>query len=164
MMIRSLQDPEFANLARRQCGAALIVTMVILVALALLGMSLLDEVMRDQQISGYQAQSRLAFHAAEAGLAEAQSQMDGATTPSISNTTLGDTYVYPHGQPSFQADPNIADPIEDMGAMAAQGMNLRIGGGGPRYQVQYWKFNVQGTAPGGTISRVEMVAGVLKGQ
>ncbi len=42
-------------------------------------------------------------------------------------------------------------------------MNLRIAGGGPAYQVQYWRIQVQGTAAGNTIARLEMAAGVLKG-
>jgi len=148
---------------RGEGGAALLVTMMILIALALLGMTTLQTVMSDQQVSGYQTRSRMAFQAAEAGLAVVRGSLDGTNTPTIAAVSLADAATYPHGQPSYGPDPNIAQPVTDMGASAAQGMNLRIGGGGPKYQLQYWRVNVQGTAPGGSVSRVEMVAGVLKG-
>lgn len=148
---------------RRREGTALLVTMIILVALAFLGMAALESVMRDQQISGYQTRGRVAFHAAEAGLATTRAALDGASTPVITVAALGDTSLYPHGQPAFGPDPNVTQPVQDLGAVAASGMNLRIGAGGPQYQVQYWRINVQGTAPGGTISRAEMAVGVLRG-
>ncbi len=149
--------------ARRERGAALIITMIVLIALAFLGMSTLATVMSDQQISGFQTRSRVAFHAAEAGLATVMGNLNGAGTPVISVASLGDTSLYPNGQPAYGPDVSVANPIEDLGAVGASGMNLRIGNGGPRYQVQYWKMNVQGTAPGGSMSRVEVAAGVLRG-
>ena len=134
-----------------------------LVALAFLGMSTLETVMYDRQSSGFHARKTVAFHAADAGISIAQAQLDGVATPVIPNLDLGDAGLYPHGQPSFRPDPNSASPVLDLGAVAPQGMNLRIGGSGPRYQVQYWRFRVQGIGPGGTASRVELAAGVLKG-
>lgn len=148
---------------RRESGTALLVTMIILIALALLGMSTLDSVMRDQVVSGFQTSRSLAFQAAEAGVAVARSEMDGAGTPQLVQTSIGDPALYPQGQPSYGPDPNAAEPVKDLGASGASGMNLRIGGGGPKYQVQYWRLQVQGTAPGGTVSRIEVAAGVLKG-
>ena len=148
---------------RRQSGAALLVTMIIMIALGFLGISTLAAVMGDQQVAGFQSRSRLAFHAAEAGLATVMAGLDGVGTPVIAAASLGDASLYPNGQPSYGPDAAVADPVEDLGAVAAQGMNLRIGGGGPRYQVQYWKLNVQGAAPGGSTSRVEVAAGVLRG-
>lgn len=148
---------------RREHGAALIVTMIVMIALAFLGMSTLASVMSDQQISGFQTRSRLAFHAAEAGLATVMANLNGAGTPVINAASLGDTSLYPNGQPGYGPDTTVPNPIEDLGAVGASGMNLRIGNGGPRYQVQYWKMNVQGTAPGGSVSRVEVAAGVLRG-
>ena len=56
---------------RRQSGAALLVTMMVMLALALMGVTTLNSVRGDQQIAGFQARSRVAFHAAEAGLAAA---------------------------------------------------------------------------------------------
>lgn len=148
---------------RRRGGAALLVTMVILVALALMGVSTLAAVLGDQQVAGFQARGRVAFHAAEAGVAAATASLNGAATPTIPTASLGNASLYPHGQPAYGPDPSVLTPVEDLGATGAQGMNLRIGGGGPRYQVQYWKFNVEGTATGGSTSRVEMATGVLRG-
>jgi hypothetical protein len=148
---------------RRQSGAALLVTMIVMVALSLLGLSTLKTVMGDQQVSGYQAQSRSALHAAEAGLAQVQSNMSGAGAPVIDDAKLGDSSIYPHGQPGYGPDPAVAEPVEDLGAVGAQGMNLRVGNGGPRYQVQYWKLNVRGTGPGGSSARVEAAIGVMRG-
>jgi len=156
-------DAERRFQRRREHGAALIITMLVMVALAFLGMSTLASVMSDQQISGFQARSRVAFHAAEAGLATVMGGLNGAGTPVINTASLGDAVIYPNGQPGYGPDPAVATPIEDLGAVGASGMNLRIGNGGPRYQVQYWKMNVQGTAPGGSVSRVEVAAGVLRG-
>lgn len=144
-------------------GNALLVTMMMLIALALLGMSSLDSVMQDQQSSGFHARRSMAFHAAEAGVSIAQAELQGGATPALIATAIGDTGIYPHGQPTYGPDPNATEPVKDLGATAASGMNLRIDGGGPKYQVQYWRFQVQGNAPGGTISRIEVAAGVLKG-
>jgi hypothetical protein len=152
-----------ASTNRRQQGVALLITMLVLAALAFLGLATLNAVMGDQQVSGYQARSRVAFHAAEAGQSAVQASLNGGGAPTISSANLGDTGIYPHGQPSYGPDPVIAAPVEDLGAIGAQGMNLRIGNGGPRYQVQFWKLNIQGSSPGGSIARVEAAVGVLRG-
>jgi hypothetical protein len=154
---------DLARQARREHGVALLVTMMILIALALMGVTTLNAVMGDQQVSGFQTRGRVAFHAAEAGLAAATANLDGVGAPTIPTGSLGDATLYPYGQPGFGPDAIVPTPVEDLGATGAQGMNLRIGGGGPRYQVQFWKMNVQGTAPGGSLSRVEVAAGVLRG-
>ena len=148
---------------RRQSGAALLITMMVMLALALMAVTTLNSVLGDQQIAGFQSRSRVAFHAAEAGLAAATAGLDGVNVPTIPTGSLGDVATYPHGQPSYGADDAVTNPVEDLGAQGADGMNLRIGGGGPRYQVQYWKLNVQGTAPGGSLSRIEAATGVLRG-
>ena len=162
MRVPEANDPA-THPDRRRNGSALLVVMILLVSLAFLGMSTLETVMADQQSSGFHARKTVAFHAADGGLATVHAQLDGVTTPVIPNTSLGDSTLYPHGQPGFGPDPNAGAPVQDLGAIAPQGMNLRIGGGGPRYQVQYWRFQVQGTAPGGSTSRVELAAGVLRG-
>jgi len=150
-------------LRKNERGSALLITMMLLIALALLGMSSLDSVMQDQQASGFHARRSMAFHAAEAGVAIMRSDLQGGAAPVLNVTEIGDAALYPNGRPSYGPDPNSAEPIKDLGATAASGMNLRIDGGGPKYQVQYWRFQIQGSAPGGTISRIEVAAGVLKG-
>lgn len=148
---------------RAEHGAALLVTMLILIALALLGVTTLNAVMGDQQVSGYQTRGRVAFHAAEAGLSAAMANIDGVGTPTIPSASLGDAVIYPYGQPSYGPDPDAAPAVDDLGWRNASEMNIRTRGNGPRYIVQYWKLNVVGNAPGGSTSRVEAATGVLRG-
>jgi Tfp pilus assembly protein PilX len=137
--------------------------MIIMIALGLMGVATLASVMDDQQVSGFQNRGRVAFHAAEAGLAATTANIDGVGVPTVPSASLGDATIYPHGQPAYGPDPTVTPAVEDLGATGADGMNLRIGGGGPRYQVQFWKINVQGTAPGGSMRRIEVATGVLRG-
>lgn len=148
---------------KRERGAALLVVMLIMIALAFLGISTLAAVMGDQQVSGYQNRSRISLHAAEAGMADVQSRLNGTGVPTINTATLGDDVIYPHGRPGYGPDPAVTNPVEDLGSAGASGMNLRIEGGGPRYQVRFWRLNVRGTGPGGSVSRVEAAVGVLQG-
>ena len=151
--------------ARREGGAALLISMMVLVLVSALAMSALETVMRDQQISSIQARKRLALQAAEAGGAAAQAAISaGAATPTINLTQLGDTAIFPHGQPTYGPDTSGMAPMENLGSSAVSGMNLRIdGGGGPRYQVQIWRIRVEGTEPGGMVSRIETSVSSFRG-
>jgi hypothetical protein len=152
-----------ATRRRSEGGFALLLSMMLLALMSALVMSSFDTVMRDQQVAGFQGRKKIALNSADAGSAQARASLNGATTPTIVATFLGDAATYPHGQPSFVPDPHVADPVEAVGAAAAQGMNLRISGGGPKYQFVFWRFNVEGRAAGGTTSRVETAVGVLTG-
>ena len=70
--------------------------------------------------------------------------------------------IYPHGRPSYRPDPTVADAVENIGVGGLSGMNLAIGqGGSPTFQLSYWRVNVQGNAPGGSVARLEIEAGAL---
>ena len=151
--------------SKREGGAALLIAMMVLVLVSALAMSSLETVMRDQQISSIQARKRLALQAAEAGVAATQGAIaTGATLPTINITQLGDTAMFPLGRPTFGPDTSGEPPVTNLGTKAASGMNLRIdGNGAPRFQVQIWRIRVEGTEPGGIISRIETSVSSFKG-
>lgn len=160
-------DPKVAaaHARKREGGAALLISMLVLVLVSALAISSLETVMRDQQISSVQARKRLALQAAEAGVAAAQGQVSsGVTIPAINLTSLGDTAMYPLGRPTYGPDTSGEPPVENLGAQAASGMNLRIdGNGAPKFQVQLWRIRVEGTEPGGILSRIETSVSSFKG-
>lgn len=148
---------------KREQGLALLATVLLLLMLASLGLASLNVVERDQQVAGHMNRKAIALHAADAAVAKALETLQNTGTPSVPVTTLGDPAMHPHGRPSYRLDPSVADPIDDIGEGTPDEMALNVGGqgAGAAYQVQYWKLNVQGEAPGGTLARVEAVTGAL---
>ena len=144
-------------------GAALITSVLLLFMMTIVAMMSMDIVEHDQVAAGYGSRARLAFYAAEAGLSEALSELEKTGTPSVTDDTkLGNSTIYPKGQPSYKADPNATDPMEYIGLGTFEGMNMSIGAGGSsKYQLKFWTMRVQGEAPGGVKSRVEMAAGIF---
>jgi Tfp pilus assembly protein PilX len=147
---------------RLQQGSALLIAVFMMVLMGLIGIAALDAVTRDGQVAGYLNRKKAAFFAAEAGVAEALQTLNIDLAPNVGSTTLGDTSLYPHGRPSYRPDPTVTDPIENIGSGAASGMNLAIGqGGAAAFQISYWRVNIQGDAPGGTVARIEIESGSL---
>jgi hypothetical protein len=147
---------------RLQQGSALLIAVLMLVLMGLIGIAALDAVTRDGQVAGYLNRKKVAFFAAEAGVAEALQTLNIDLAPSVGLTTLGDSSLYPHGRPSYRLDPAVADPIDNIGFGTASGMNLAIGqGGAPAFQISYWRVNIQGDAPGGSVARIEIESGAL---
>jgi hypothetical protein len=147
---------------RREGGSALLVTVMLLLMIGLVGLAALNTTMRDQQVAGFQNRKRIALYAAEAGVAEAFEKLTTAHTPSVSTLTIGDSTIFPHGQPSYRPDPSVAEPVEDLGTAPFPGMSLNIGQGGlPTYQLNYWRVHVEGRAPRGSRARLEAVGGAL---
>ena len=143
-------------------GFALLVTVLVLLLLISLGFASMNVVERDQQVAGYQNRKKLALHAAEAGVAKAMETIRTTGTPSVPVTQLGDASMYPHGRPAFRLDPTAANPNEVIGTAGLGGMNLAVGqNGSTSFQVQFWRIRIQGEAPGGTVSRIEVVTGSL---
>ena len=151
-----------AGTEKRRGGFALLLSVLLLLMLASIGFAALDTVQRDRQTAGYANRKRIALNAAEAAVARAQQTLRDTGTPTVTYTTLGDTTMYPHGQPSYRTDPNEANPIQSIGVGGMPGMNLVIDqNGAPAYQIQYWRVQVQGDAPGGSEARVEIVSGSM---
>ena len=77
-------------------------------------------------------------------------------------TQLGDTTSYPHGRPAYRLDTTAATPVESIGIGGFPGMNLQLGqNGAPQFQLEMYRIRVQGTATGGSVSRVEFATGSL---
>jgi Tfp pilus assembly protein PilX len=147
---------------RREGGSALLVTVMLLMMLGLVGLAALNTTTRDQQVAGFQNRKRMALYAADAGIAEAFERLTTTSTPSVSTLNLGDTTLFPNGQPSYRPDPTVATPVKDLGNAPFPGMGLNLGQGGlPTYQINYWRLRVQGLAPGGTQAKLEAVSGSL---
>jgi Tfp pilus assembly protein PilX len=147
----------------REEGIALIVVMLILALVSVLAVSSMETTMRDQQVAGIQMRDRVAFQAAEAGMATALVSVTGSNTPTLATASIGVSGDYPMGQPSYQLDPKAATPIENMGSQPAPGMSLNINGNGPKFQMQLWRIKVEGREPRGMNSRVEAAAAALWG-
>ena len=148
----------------RERGIALITVMMILALIATLAISAMETVMRDNQIAAVQMRSRVAFQAAEAGIAVALASMINNAAPALPNSDIGVAGDYPMGQPSFQLDPSVPVPIEDLGAQPAPGMSLNISGNGPKFQLQLWRIHVEGSEPRGMTSRIQAATAALWGK
>ena len=148
---------------KRKQGIALITVMLILAMVSVLAVSALETAMRDQQVAGVQMRNRVAFQAAEAGLATALTSVTGSNTPSLAPDSIGVAGDYPMGQPGYRLDPKAATPIENLGAQPAPGMSLNINGNGPKFQLQLWRIHVEGSEPRGMNSRVEAATAALWG-
>ena len=149
--------------SRREQGVALVVVMLILALISVLAVSSMETTMRDQQVAGVQMRDRVAFQAAEAGLAPALVTVTGSNTPTLDSADIGVPGDYPLGQPSYMLDPKASTPIDSLGSLPAPGMSLNIDGNGPKFQLQLWRINVEGREPRGMNSRVEAAAAALWG-
>ena len=147
----------------REQGIALITVMMILALIATLAISSMETVMRDNQVAAVQIRNRVAFQAAEAGLAVALASMSSSAAPTLVSTDIGVVGDYPMGQPSYQLDPAVPTPVENLGAQPVPGMGLNINGNGPKFQLQMWKIHVEGSEPRGMTSRIEAATAVLWG-
>jgi len=147
----------------REAGIALLASVLLLLMLASIGLAALNIVERDQQVAGYLNRKAMALHAADAAVARALGTLAATGTPSVPNTTMGSSSLYPGGQPSYRTDTTAADPIKKAGKGSLPGYQIGGAGGGAEapYSVQYWKIRVQGEAPGGSIARVEVLTGAL---
>lgn len=142
--------------SKRDEGSALLVAVLMLVMMGAIGLAGLDAVSKDRQTAGYQGRKRIAFYAAEAGLAEAREAMRNGGVPSVSTTTVGDSGIFPYGLPTYQPE-----EVADLGTTAVPGFQLRTSGNGPTYQLHFFRVRVRGEEPGGTAARVEMVANTI---
>lgn len=155
--------------ARREAGSALVITVLLLVLLGVMGLAALDTVTRDQQVAGFQNRNRLAFYAAEAGVADARNRLrlvystDAVVNfPDQANAVLlSDTTLFPYGQPSYCGDPaavgGAAVAYANQGAMdLGGGHDLREGG--EQWFNTLWRIQVRGQTPDGATSRIDAMA------
>jgi len=145
---------------KREQGSALIVAVMMLVLMGMIGIAALDTVSKDRQVAGFQNRARIAFYAAEGGVATGLNLVRTAdkrtVTPALPLTQLGDTTIFPAGRPSFRGDPNAANPIVYVRDGAPpEGMNLQVP---PQFVNTLWSVRVEGQTPDGARSHVETMA------
>jgi hypothetical protein len=159
---------------RRESGSALIITVLVMLLLGAIGISALDTVMRDQQVAGFQNRSSTAFYAAEAGVAVAKdlvrrNVLSGNERLNFADSstavTIGDTSLYPDGQPVYYGSPDPDKPGEDaiesldqsLKIAGAAGSDMRQGMGPSWNNFALWKIRVAGQTPEGSVARIEVV-------
>jgi hypothetical protein len=147
---------------KREGGAALLVTVLLLALMDVIGLASLDTVMRDRQMTGFQNQAQTALYAADAGVADAldilRTEIVGAALypGDCLGTQLPDTNL--GGGRSYEADPD-----DDLICMLASAepcaeFDASIEVGQPIYLDTVWNVRVQGNAPGGATSRLQVTA------
>lgn len=140
----------------------MMIAMLMMVLMGMIGFAALSTVTRDAQVSGATYRKKLSFYAAEAGVAKTLETLRTTGTPTVTAVSLGDSTIYPHGQPTFSLDTVAPDPVTNLGMGGFPGMNLQIGqNGSPMFSMQMYRVRVQGTSPGGGLTRLETVSGVL---
>jgi hypothetical protein len=141
-------------------GSALLITMFIMALMAIVGFAALETVMRDQSVAGFQKRQKTAFFAAEAGVTESYNALRANEDPTFVDGNLGDTTMYPKGQPTYGLDTTAGAATQSLGLGAFPGMNMTIGqNGSPAFTMRYWRVRVKGEAPGGSLARIETVSG-----
>jgi hypothetical protein len=137
---------------------------MMLVLMGLIGIAALDTMTKDRQVAGFQQRSRLAYYAADAGAAAALDLVRTAPNANwlpaaFPKTSLGDATMYPNGQPSYTADPTVANPVKFWKAgHAVSDGNAANQGQGPMLINTLWKIRVLGQTFDGGNSVVEVVA------
>jgi Tfp pilus assembly protein PilX len=150
--------------ARRESGAALLVSMLLLTAMALIGFASLNTVMRDREVSGYTSQGQSALLGADAAVAHSldviRTQIVGIAVSAgdclpgtIPGATLPNGVVY---GPDATAPTNqicmlaAAEPCAELDSSIEQGQ--------PIYLYTVWNVRTQGVAAGGATSRIQATA------
>jgi hypothetical protein len=151
---------------RREQGSALVVTVLLLVLLGVIGLAALDTVTRDQQVAGFQNRSRIAFYAAEAGVADAKNRLRQVWTvdqtvafpDEATAVAIGDTGSFPFGRPVYYGDPSVPAAIRwaESGMPDCEGNDCRQGGS-MRVNT-LWQIRVAGRANDGATSLIEVMA------
>ncbi|MCH7869313.1 MAG: hypothetical protein IH881_16590 [Myxococcales bacterium] len=159
MTRQQLKKPGRTQYSKRRSGFAMIVCAVLLMAMTLMALSTIDVVGRDQTVAGYQSRKSMSLYAAEAGLAEVLRTLEATGTPDLTAGVLGDTTIFPHGQPSYALDSTVANPVEDLGTAGISGQTANVGG--TNYELHLFRVRVEGLAPGTIATRIEVALGVV---
>lgn len=147
---------------KRQNGAALLVSVMMLVLMGLIGMASLDTVMRDRQIAGHTSRARSALYAADAGIAASldlvrTTTLPTAIAPGDCMGTVLSTTTLPNGT-SFRPDTTAASSSVCMLASADPCSELDASievGSGSTYLYTLWDMRVQGQTTDGAVARVQ---------
>lgn len=106
--------------ARRQSGAALLITLILLLVLTLLGVSSMQSTTMQERMSGNTRDREVAFQAAEAALRAAESWLEAQAVPPQSGTAA---YVYGEADPDQDPQWEQVDWSDDsaVGTLAIDG-------------------------------------------
>ncbi len=148
---------------RRQQGSALLIVMLVMAMMGIIGFAGLEAVTRDQRVAGFLKRKKVAFFAAEAGVATALHALRVNEDPTFAASTVGNTSWFTQGLPTYSLDTSSGAASTNLGIGALPGMNMQIGQNGvPKFTIRFWQVNVKGEAVGGTISRIQFASGTLE--
>jgi Tfp pilus assembly protein PilX len=148
---------------RRQQGSALLIVMLVMAMMGIIGFAGLEAVTRDQRVAGFLKRKKVAFFAAEAGVATALHALRVNEDPTFAASTVGDASWFTQGLPTYSLDTGSGAASTNLGIGALPGMNMQIGQNGvPKFTIRFWEVNVKGEAVGGTISRIQFASGTLE--
>jgi len=124
---------------RRQHGAVLIITLLVLVVLTMIGVTSMRENILEENMSGNMRDQTLAFQAAEAALRDAEHFLDGIVSTAAFDGT-GGLYGETNAEPDYFSDNSwsTANSLVFSGTIA--GVNNQ-----PRYIVKYLGETVSGS-------------------
>lgn len=146
---------------RREAGAALLITMLLLTAMALIGFASLNTVMRDREVTGYTNLSQTALYGADAALSASLNVIRTATLPNqlVVGQCLGNVpaATLPNGVsygPDATASPNQICMLA--AAKPCPGSSIEMGG--PIRLQTVWNVRTQGVAASGATARINATA------
>lgn len=144
---------------RREAGAALLVSILLLTAMALIGFASLNTVMREREVTGFSSRSQTALYGADAALADsldvlrdavtAKSPLPGDCVGAVPSDTLPNGVTY---------GPDATAPTNQLCMLAVT--KEACGVNSLEFQFLYaaWNLRTQGVAPGGATARVQATA------
>lgn len=149
---------------KREGGAALLMSMLMLVLMGMIGIASLDTVMRDRQVAGFQSLSQTALYAADAGVSEGldivrREIVGAALAPGDCLPTQVPATALANGS-SYAPDATAPVPTICMLASAepCAEIDASIEQGQPIYLYTVWNVRVQGSAPAGATARIQATA------
>jgi Tfp pilus assembly protein PilX len=156
--------PRLHARRRHEGGAALLVSMLLMVAMTLIGFASLDTVMRDRETAGFNSLAQTALYGADAGLAASlevlRTEILGDSVPAgtclataVPSATLANGTTY--GPDSTATLPGIcmlaaAEPCAEIDG------SMEVGASPYRYTV--WSIRTEGVAPAGATARIQATA------
>jgi Tfp pilus assembly protein PilX len=151
------------DLRKHQQGSALLIVMIVMAMMGIIGFAALESVTRDQRVAGFLKRKKIAFFAAEAGVASALYALKTNGNPTFAQATVGSTSWFEHGLPTYSMDTSGGAASTHLGPGKLEGYNMQLGqGGATQFSLEIWEVNVIGEAIGGTISRIQIANGTLE--
>lgn len=165
--------------ARRQGGAALLVSVMMLTIMGLIGLGSMELATRDRQVAGFMARTRSALYAADAGVAWGQSvieQQVGILVPQGVSALFDFDPTFPSeaspqvlgdgssDQPRFMQDTDVSvnQAVDYLGmGENCDGWIMSDEFGGSQWRAALFSINVEGRTAGanGSAKQVEASAG-----